>query len=161
MKSTHRNKSDYYGGALMILIGLAALAGASSYTIGTPSHMGPGFFPAVLGALLALVGATIAACAGKGSARAASIEGQAHGGKHRLPDLRGGACIVLGILAFLGVGTYGGLLPATFLAVFIAALGDRANTVRQAVVLALGMSLVAAVVFSWALQLQLPLFCWG
>ena len=72
---------------------------------------------------------------------------------NRLPDLRG-ACILLGILAFLGLGHYGGLLPATFAIVFISALGDRNNTVKQALVLALGMSVVAVVVFWWALQLR-------
>ena len=84
--------------------------------------------------------------------------GEAH--SHSLPDLRGSVCILLGILAFLGLGHYGGLLPATFAIVFISA-GDRNNTVKQALVLALGMSVVAVVVFWWALQLQLPLFRWG
>ncbi|MFP3711527.1 tripartite tricarboxylate transporter TctB family protein, partial [Paraburkholderia sp. SIMBA_009] len=48
-----------------------------------------------------------------------------------------------------------------FAIVFISALGDRKNTVKQAFVLSLGMSVIAVVVFWWALQLQLPLFRWG
>ena len=43
----------------------------------------------------------------------------------------------------------------------ISALGDRKNTVKQAFVLSIGMSVIAVVVFWWALQLQLPLFRWG
>ena len=39
------NRKDYYGGALMVLIGLGAIYGGSDYHIGTLSHMGPGFFP--------------------------------------------------------------------------------------------------------------------
>ena len=42
------NRKDYYGGALMVLIGLGAIYGGSDYHIGTLSHMGPGFFPAAL-----------------------------------------------------------------------------------------------------------------
>ena len=41
------------------------------------------------------------------------------------------------------------------------ALGDRKNTIKQAILLSLAMSAIAVVVFWWALQLQLPLFRWG
>jgi len=78
-----------------------------------------------------------------------------------MPDLRGGICIILGILAFLAFGKYFGLIPATFAIVFISALGDRSNSVVQALLLSLAMCVIAAVVFWWALQLQLPLFRWG
>ncbi|MNI53324.1 Tripartite tricarboxylate transporter TctB family protein [compost metagenome] len=78
-----------------------------------------------------------------------------------MPDLRGSVCIILGILAFLLLGEYGGLLPATFAIVFISALGDRKNTIKQAILLSVAMSAIAVVVFWWALQLQLPLFRWG
>jgi hypothetical protein len=78
-----------------------------------------------------------------------------------LPDLRGGICIILGIVAFIVLGNWGGLLPATFAITFISALGDRTNTVLQAFILSLAMVVVAVVVFWWALQLQLPLFRWG
>ncbi len=89
----------------------------------------------------------------------AQASGHGHGAG--LPDLRGCACIILGVLAFLLLGKYGGLIPATFAIVFISALGDRSNTVKQAAILALAMCVIATVVFWWALQLQLPLFAWG
>ncbi len=78
-----------------------------------------------------------------------------------MPDMRGAICIIVGILAFIGLGHYGGLLPATFAITFISALGDRKNTVKQALILSVGMVVIAVVVFWWALQLQLPLFQWG
>ncbi|HCW20683.1 tripartite tricarboxylate transporter TctB family protein [Achromobacter sp.] len=152
------NRKDYYGGALMVLIGLGAIYGGTDYHIGTLSHMGPGFFPAALGGLLALTGVLIAMSARSGEATPpAPGDGHAHG----LPDFRGSACILLGTLAFLLLGRYGGLLPATFAIVFISALGDRKNTIKQAILLSLAMSAIAVVVFWWALQLQLPLFRWG
>ncbi|AZS82474.1 MULTISPECIES: tripartite tricarboxylate transporter TctB family protein [Achromobacter] len=142
----------------MVLIGLGAIYGGSGYHIGTLSHMGPGFFPAALGGLLALTGVLIAVSARSGeSTPPAPGDGHAHG----LPDLRGSVCIILGILAFLLLGEYGGLLPATFAIVFISALGDRKNTIKQAILLSIAMSAIAVVVFWWALQLQLPLFRWG
>ncbi|MCJ9713295.1 tripartite tricarboxylate transporter TctB family protein, partial [Bordetella hinzii] len=51
--------------------------------------------------------------------------------------------------------------PATFAIVFISALGDRTNTLKQALLLSVSMCVIAVVVFWWALQLQLPLFRWG
>jgi len=152
------NRKDYYGGALMVLIGLAAVYGGTDYHIGSLSHMGPGFFPAALGGLLALTGLLIAMSARSAEpATPAPAEGHPTG----MPDIRGSVCILLGILAFLLLGHYGGLLPATFAIVFISALGDRKNTIKQAILLSVAMSAIAVVVFWWALQLQLPLFRWG
>ncbi len=41
-----RIKKDYYGGALMIVIGLSAAFGSLDFKLGTLSRMGSGFFPA-------------------------------------------------------------------------------------------------------------------
>lgn len=152
-------KKDYYGGGLMMVVGLVAVYAGLDYRTGTPARMGPGFFPVAIGALLALTGLLIALSARSGSAKAGPKVGHGHG--DGLPDLRGGVCIVLSVLAFLLLGVYGGLVPATFAIVFISAMGDRENTIIQAVLLSLAMCFVAVVVFWWALRLQLPLFQWG
>jgi hypothetical protein len=77
------------------------------------------------------------------------------------PEWRGWFCIGASIVAFVALGKYGGLLPATFAIVFISALGDRQNTVASVAVLALACAVVCVVVFWWALQIQFPLFQWG
>jgi hypothetical protein len=143
---------DHYGGALMILIGLGAVVAGRTYKIGTLSAMGSGFFPVALGVILILTGLAIAFSSG----------GKAAAGQTAQPaDLRGPLCIVLGIVAFIVLGVYGGLLPAAFAIVFISALGDRDNTWKSALVLALAMLAVCVIVFWWALNLQFPLFQWG
>jgi hypothetical protein len=148
-----RYHKDYYGGALMLLIGLWAVYEGCGYNIGTLSHMGPGFFPVAVGAVLASMGLLIAF-----SARGAvSVDT----GKHEPYERRGWICITVGLLAFIALGKYGGLLPATFAVVFISALGDRQNTMRDALLLALGICAAAVVVFWWALKMQFPLFTWG
>jgi hypothetical protein len=152
-----RIKTDYYGGALILVIGLSAILASRAYRIGSLGHMGPGFFPFSIGILLSLCGLLIAASAAFFDAPAGALPGPTHG----IPDLRGGLCLILGVLAFLGFGTYTGLLPATFAIVFISALGDRNNSVRDAFLLSLAMCLIAAIVFSWGLHLQLPLMRWG
>lgn len=159
MKPSSKFNKDYYGGALMVLIGMIAAYAGFGYKTGTPSHMGPGFFPVSIGILLAISGLLIVLTARSDTAGPAPGAGHGHG--KGLPDLRGGICIILSVLAFLLFGVYGGLVPATFAIVFISALGDRTNTVVQAILLSLGMCAVAVIVFWWALQLQLPLFQWG
>ncbi|MDQ0346829.1 tripartite tricarboxylate transporter TctB family protein [Ancylobacter vacuolatus] len=47
---------DFWTGAIYLVIGLVGFAVARDYRLGTATHMGPGYFPAVLTGLLALVG---------------------------------------------------------------------------------------------------------
>jgi len=75
--------------------------------------------------------------------------------------LRGMACIIGGILAFMLVGQYGGLVPATFVLVFISALGDINNRIPSALILAAVVTVFGTLIFHWGLQLQFPLFRWG
>lgn len=145
-------RKDYYGGTLMILIGLAAAYGGSRHAIGSLARMGPGYFPTSIGVLLAVIGLLIALSASPATGDAAA---------HSPVDLRAWGGIIGGVLAFIVFGEYGGLVPATFAIVFVSALGDRNNNPKQAMWLAAGMVVVAVVVFRWALQLQFDLFRWG
>jgi hypothetical protein len=150
-----RYSKDYYGGALMIMIGLCAIRGGITYHIGTLGRMDSGFFPVSLGILLVLVGIAIAV-----GARTAAA-GHATGKKQLPAEWRGWLCIVSGIAAFVVIGQYGGLLPATFAITFISAMGDRQNTIKTALLLAAAMCTISVVVFWWALTVQFPLFQWG
>lgn len=150
-----RYGKDLYGGALMTELRGGAAFGGLQYKIGTLSRMGPGFFPATVGALLILVGIAIMLLA-KAPDAVASIEEE-----RPPPEWRAWIFICLGIVAFVVLGRYGGLLPAAFAIVFISALGDRDNTWISALILAVVMAAVAGVVFYWALQLQFPLLTWG
>lgn len=150
---------DYYGGALLVILGASAAYASQSYHIGTLAHMGPGYFPFAVGVLIAICGLLLVITAKKkpdGKQEAALV-----GHNHDIPDFRGAACIILGTVAFYFLGEYFGLLPATFAIVFICALGDRSNTVWQALLLSAAMMIVAVVIFWWALQVQMPLIKWG
>lgn len=149
----NKYNKDYYGGGLMLVLGLAAACQGASYKVGSLIRMGPGFFPVALGVLLALTGAAILL-----GAKSAIKPGE----DKQLPsEWRGWSCITLSLVAFVALGKYGGLLPATFAITFIAAMGDRKNTILSALMLAAAMSVIAVVVFWWALHMQFPLFRWG
>lgn len=146
---------DYYGGGLMFLLGVGAVMKGFQYKIGSLSRMGPGYFPVAVGVVLAAMGILIALGARSNVVVPTGKE------VHHPPEWRGWLCIIASNIAFIVLGRYGGLLPATFAVVFIAALGDRQNTLKSAFFLSLGMVVVCLIVFSWALQLQFPLFRWG
>ncbi|SPB14810.1 hypothetical protein NOV72_02041 [Caballeronia novacaledonica] len=145
---------DVVGGVLMFGIGIAVAIHSMSLHLGSLSQMGPGYFPFALGAILTVVGLAIAV-QGRLSPPAEE-EKEQHGAEWKAWFL-----ICLGVMAFVVLARYLGLVVATFAVVFISALGDRKNTWRSAALLAIALVGVAIVVFWWALQIQLPLFKWG
>ncbi len=152
MNSLRRLTRDRVGAALLILLGVGIVAEGLTLRIGTAVHMGPGFMPVVYGLLIALIGVAIGLAAGP----------KDFGDETTNPVAwRGWLCILGGVVAFVVVGVYGGLAPATFAAVFLSALGDRSNSVRDAAMLAAAMVVLAVLLFSYGLKLQLPLFAWG
>lgn len=54
-----RNQKDFGAGLMFSAVGVAFALGAREYSLGTLGRMGPGFFPMVLGILLAVLGLVI------------------------------------------------------------------------------------------------------
>ena len=152
MKSLRRLNKDRVSALLLIALGAAIMIQGSGYKVGNLTHMGAGFVPVVLGALLVLVGAAIGLTAGPadfGDATTARTE------------WRGWLCIVGSIFAFVVLGTWGGLVPATFVSVLVAALGDRDNSLRDALLLAAAITVAGVVIFVYGLKMTFPMFAWG
>ncbi|MGI8526745.1 MAG: tripartite tricarboxylate transporter TctB family protein [Pseudolabrys sp.] len=149
MNYLSRIKRDYYAGALMVLIGLVAANDGTHYAMGTLRQMGPGYFPVALGVLLIVLGALIAGTASTGGP--ASEEAA-------LPhsEWRGWAAIIAGPVAFIILGKYFGMAPATFACVFISALGDRETTLKGAIILASAMTAFGVILFSYLLKIPMP-----
>jgi hypothetical protein len=154
-------RRDYYGGALMVLLGLGAVVIGRDYKIGSLTQMGSGFFPVALGVILVLIGIAIAATAGQPTGGRPTLHEGATPEAGQGPEWRGWFCILAGVLAFIILGQWGGLVIATFAVTFISALGDRDNSLVAALALAIAITIVSVVVFWWALQIQFPLFSWG
>jgi hypothetical protein len=54
-----KSQKDFFSGLLFTIVGAAFAYGATSYSIGTGARMGPGYFPLLLGVILAVIGAFI------------------------------------------------------------------------------------------------------
>ncbi|SRR5579862_8207990 len=142
---------DYYAGALVMLLGAGAAVVGSRYDIGTLRRMGPGFFPTVLGILLAFIGVLIA---GSASLNPSSSDTEVA----LKPDWRGWFCIVAGAVLFVTLAAHGGLILATMACVFVAAMGDRDNRWIEALLLAAGVTIFGVGLFYYVLRIQIPLF---
>ena len=152
---------DRLGGALLVASGAAAVVAGSGYGLGTLREMGSGFYPVVLGVLLVLIGLVLFATASRApDAHLATAPAEMAHLAGPVVQWRGWLCILGGALSFVVLGQHGGLVPASFVSVFVAALGDRNNSVRDAALLAALMTLLGVVVFHYGLHLLLPLFQW-
>lgn len=154
-KLTSLQYRDYCGGFILLAAGLASAYHAQSYQIGSFTRMGPGFFPLVLGLILALTGAALLGATFLRKMDPAEARAKAA----RLPaEWRGWICICLSVVAFAVLGEETGLVPATFACVFIAALGDRENRLHEILLLATGVTIAGVLVFWWGLGILFPLF---
>jgi hypothetical protein len=148
-------KRDFYAGGLMLLLGLFIALKGLSYRAGTLMHMGPGFLPTALGVLLVLLGIAIAGAA-------LSEDGSAEDQRilPENPQWWGWLCILAGPVLFIVFGYNFGMAPGTFACVFVSALGDRAATWRGSFILATVITVFGVGLFSYFLQVPMPIFTW-
>lgn len=144
---------DFWAGVVVAIVGSGFAAQSARYRIGTLLEMGPGYFPAALGIIFALVGVAIAV---QGFIKSPAASHERHP-----PDWRVWVLVIAAVVAFIVLGAQLGLAAAAFAIVFISALADRENTLASATLLALVMVVVSAIVFWWGLKLQFPLWHWG
>ena len=52
-----KSQKDFFAGLLFLALGVAFAWGATTYNVGTGARMGPGYFPLMLGVVLAIMGA--------------------------------------------------------------------------------------------------------
>ncbi|MEO7116047.1 MAG: tripartite tricarboxylate transporter TctB family protein [Caldimonas sp.] len=152
MKPLRSFNKDRVGAGLLILIGAGIAGQGLTYRMGALTRMGAGFVPVVLGTLLMLVGVAIGVTAEPGDFGTA---------KTMPTEWRGWLCVLGGVVAFVVFGSHGGLVPATLLSVFIAAMGDRTNSIRDAIILAVGVTIAGVLIFVYGLSMTFPMFSWG
>src|SRR3954471_22847484 len=51
-----KSQKDFFSGLMFLVVGIAFAWGATSYTVGEGARMGPGYFPLILGCVLAAIG---------------------------------------------------------------------------------------------------------
>jgi len=141
------NPKDFGAGLLFVFFGGGFVVIARGYQFGSAMHMGPGYFPTVLGALLVLIGLATAA---RGLVR----EGEPIG----KPALRLLALITLATVLFGVLVPRTGMIVAGTVNALVGAMASSYFRLRWAVPLALGLAISAALIFVAGLGLPLPVF---
>ena len=54
-----KSQQDFFAGLMFLVVGGGFAWGATTYNVGTGARMGPGYFPLMLGVLLAILGAVV------------------------------------------------------------------------------------------------------
>ena len=162
-----RMNKDKMAALLLMLLGLGAVLEGRSHSIGSLTQMGSGYFPVALGLILLAIGGLMLITASPVEEEKplttligadAQETAQLSLDHCPAPDLRGIACIIASVLAFIFLGHGFGLVPATFASVFIAAIGDRTASLRESVSLGLLMCALAIGLFHFVLHIQFPLW---
>lgn len=143
-----RNPKDFWAGLIYIAIGLGAVYIAREYPMGTAVRMGAGYFPTVLGVLLAVVGLI-------SLVRSLVSPGEAVGRfawREALIVL--GATVVFGLLL-----RKVGLAASLVLLVVISAYASTRFKLKTSLLLGIVLALFSVLVFIKGLGVPMPM--WG
>ena len=153
-----KHQKDFFSGLLFMAAGLGFAWSASRYTVGTAAHMGPGFFPLLLGALLTVLGGVIVY-------KSLLFETE-DGGRIGPWAWRPVIYVVLANLAFGmligGLSSIGlppmGLVAAIVVLTLVAARAGTEFRWKEVLLLALILAAGSYVTFVVLLKLQLPVW---
>lgn len=145
MSISIRNPKDFWTGVIFLVTGMAAMLLARDYPIGTTTKMGPGYFPMVLGGLLALVGTMTLL---RGLARTGAAPGRLAWREILL--------VLAPTLLFGALLRGAGLVAAVLVLVLASAYASRRFHLGVAVLLGAGMAAFCVLVFVKALGLPIP-----
>ena len=153
-----KSQKDFFSGLMFAIIGGGFAWGATNYSIGTGARMGPGYFPLLLGILLAVLGAF--------TVFYSLIEHTEDGDKIGTFAWRPiiyilGANVIFGIL-LAGLPRLGlppmGLIAAIYALTIIASKAGDVFNFKEVFMLATFLSVLSYLAFIKLLSLQMPVW---
>ena len=146
MASIVRHPQNFWIGIIFMFFGLAAVYFGWEHDMGTAGRMGPAYFPTVLGVLLAVVGLAniIRAFIGHGETI----------GKFHIKNI---VIILAAVLLFGALMRTAGLAVAAFVLVMLSAWASPKFEIKGTLMLAVGLTVFAVVLFVKVLGLPMPI----
>jgi hypothetical protein len=153
-----KSQKDFFAGLMFTASGVAFAWGATTYNIGQGARMGPGYFPLVLGILLAILGLLVVF----GALVVETGDGDPIGRIAWKPlGFIIGANVLFGIL-LAGLPAFGipafGLIVAIYGLTFVAALAGDEFKAREVAILATILAVGSYLAFVVLLKLQFPVW---
>jgi putative tricarboxylic transport membrane protein len=137
---------DFWSGVIFLGVGVAFVGLGRHYPMGTTMRMGPGYFPMVLGGLLASIGFIL-------MVRALLRPGPGVG---RLANNKV-ALVTLSNVLFALLLRRLGLAAALILLVVVSAYASKRFRWPVALTLAVGLAVGSSIIFVWLLGLPIPI----
>ena len=153
-----KSHTDFYSGVMFTAVGGAFAIGATTYNIGDGARMGPGYFPLMLGIILAILGVIIIA----EGLIVETADGEPVGKWAWKPlffvilaNLAFG--VLLGGLPSIGVPAMG-MIIAIYALTIISSLAGEHFKLRDVLVLSTILAVGSYIAFIWALKLQIQVW---
>ncbi|AMM25430.1 tripartite tricarboxylate transporter TctB family protein [Variovorax sp. PAMC 28711] len=153
-----KSQRDFFSGVMFTVVGIAFAWGASTYNVGNGARMGPGYFPLMLGIVMALIGLGIMF-----SGLTVETEDGEPIGKWAWKQIFFiiGANLAFGILLG-GLPSFGvpamGMIVGIYALVIISSLAGSEFNLPKVLVLATVLAAGSYVAFIWALKLQIQVW---
>lgn len=153
-----KSQKDFFSGLMFMAVGVAFAWGATNYNVGTGARMGPGYFPLLLGILMAILGAAIVL-----ESMVVETEDGEKIGKWAWKPLFFiiSANLVFGLMlgGLPGIGIPAmGLIAGIYALTFIASLAGEEFNLKAVVILATVLAIMSYVAFIVLLKLQFPVW---
>ena len=153
-----KSQKDFFSGLMFTAVGVAFAWGATKYSLGTGARMGPGYFPTMLGVLMAILGGVI-------TFKAMVVEtedGDKVGSWAWKPLLFIIAAnllfgLMLGGLPSIKFPAFG-LIVAIYVLTFVASLAGEEFKFKEVAVLATILAIMSYLAFIVLLKLQFPVW---
>jgi len=144
-----RNPQDFGAAVFFLVFGLCGLYFGRDLAFGTSSDMGPGYFPALLSALILLVGIMV-------GMKAVTIDGPSVNAIRLRPLI-----VIVGTVVLFGylLETLG-LAIATLVSTLVVAFARQQVKPAESLVLGVGLAIFAVLIFVFALSQPLPVGWW-
>ncbi|WP_198088962.1 tripartite tricarboxylate transporter TctB family protein [Variovorax sp. E3] len=153
-----KSQADFFSGVMFTTVGGAFAIGATTYTVGNGARMGPGYFPLMLGILLAVLGVIIMFQA----MVVETTDGDPIGKWAWKPlafvlgaNLAFG--VLLGGLPSIGLPAMG-MIIAIYALTIISSMAGEQFKLRDVLVLSTILAAGSYVAFIWALKLQIQVW---
>lgn len=143
-----KSPRDFWAGLMFIAFGaFAVIVAQMNYQMGTAVRMGPGYFPTVLGGMLAVLGLLVVI-------ESFAIEGQKVAKFYFRPLL----FILAACLAFAYLLKPLGVMLSIVALVFVGAYGGHEFKFKEVAILTVAMVIVSVLVFVKGLTLPFPIW---
>lgn len=149
MKLSIRKPADVIAGGLFLLVGIVGVVWSSAYPLGTAMRMGAGYFPSLVGAVLAILGIAVAV---RGLGWSAVREPRRASRANWRPALFIGGGVVTFALSVPVLG----LLLATMLMTLVSGFARPKARLGELLGISLALAGFGVLVFAYGLDLHLP-----